>query len=626
MLTSTRREAMAARVTKFLPLIWTCLWRRPGRTVLAVLATACAFTLYGLAWGTVAGVQQMAATQHVAVGPGLPLGAAFLSAIGFGLILFLTASATAQSVRLRLAEFGVLKALGFSHRLIVLLVAMEAILPSLAGAMLGLAAAGPLLPRLIGALPFPPGFPGMTYGPALPASAALLAILLGAASTALPALRIIRLDVATALAGAISSSTAMARAAGPDNAPRETAYAITPGAQGWRHLHRADPHFLRQIAVMTRIGLATLRHRIRGALTVMAALMVVTLVMNPLLILMDSFKAMMAVQGSPTHVMITQPGGRQWRYGHLPAAWAETIRHLPGIARAANGPPIVEARVFASACEHPERKAAARGICLDLDGLEVSGAPLHPPVHLLSGRRNRPGTYEIIMAAGSAAQHGAKVGSHFHLLERDWLVTGIFESNTFWVQGSNYGDAALIRAASGRDDISFVVAALAPPADVAAFRNALQSHPEIKADVFREDDFFRDFAVNATRGWTVVCYVVGALISIGAGAGVVHLMQVTVEERRTEMAVLRAIGFSGAAAAFSVTLEAMLLAAAGGFLGMIILWLWFDGTIYRGSLPIAVAWQRLAMAEGWALGVALIGALSPALAAARVEVAEALRK
>ena len=230
------------------------------------------------------------------------------------------------------------------------------------------------------------------------------------------------------------------------------------------------------------------------------------------------------------------------------------------------------------------------------------------------------------MAAGSAAQHGAKVGSHFHLLERDWLVTGIFESNTFWVQGSNYGDAALIRAASGRDDISFVVAALAPPADVAAFRNALQSHPEIKADVFREDDFFRDFAVNATRGWTVVCYVVGALISIGAGAGVVHLMQVTVEERRTEMAVLRAIGFSGAAAAFSVTLEAMLLAAAGGFLGMIILWLWFDGTIYRGSLPIAVAWQRLAMAEGWALGVALIGALSPALAAARVEVAEALRK
>ena len=297
MLTSARREAMAARVTKFLPLIWTCLWRRPSRTLLVVLATTCAFALYGLAWGTVAGVQQMAATQHVAVGPGLPLGAAFLSAIGFGLILFLTASATAQSVRLRLAEFGVLKALGFSHRLIVLLVAMEAILPSLAGAMLGLAAAGPLLPRLIGALPFPPGFPGMTYGPALPASAALLAILLGAASTALPALRIIRLDVATALAGAISSSTAMARAAGPDNAPRETAYAITPGAQGWRHLHRADPHFLRQIAVMTRIGLATLRHRIRGALTVMAALMVVTLVMNPLLILMDSFKAMMAVQG-----------------------------------------------------------------------------------------------------------------------------------------------------------------------------------------------------------------------------------------------------------------------------------------------------------------------------------------
>ena len=623
---SARREAMAARVTKFLPLIWACLWRRPSRLLLATLATSCAFTLFGLSWGTVAGVQRMAAVQHIDMEYGLLASAATVCAIGFGLILFLTSNAAAQAVRLRLVEFGVLKALGFSHRLIILLVTTETILPCLAGAAIGLAVAGPLLPRLIGVLPFPPGFPGITYGPALLGSAGLLAILLGAVSAALPALRIVRLDVAAALAGGMAPSAPSRAEAAPAAAHAAASSAIASGGHGWSRIPKADPHLLRQIGVMTRMGLATLRHRIKGALAIMAAMMVVTLVMNPLLILMDSFKAMMAVQGRPTHVMITQPMVRMWRSGRMPAAWADTIRQLPGIARAANGVSIVEAHVFASACEHPERKAEARGTCLDLDGLEASGASLHPPVHLLSGRRNRPGTHEIIMAAGSAAQHGAKAGSRFHLLDQDWLVTGIFESSTFWVQGSNYGDAALIRAASGRDEVSFVVAALAPPADVTAFATALRAHPEIKADVIREDDFFKDFAANATRGWTIVCYVVGALISIGAGAGVMHLMQVTVEERRTDLAVLRAIGFSGVAAAFSVTLEAMLLAAAGALLGTVILWLWFDGTIYRGSLPIAVSWSRLAMAEGWAMGVALIGALSPALGAVRVEVAEALRR
>lgn len=622
---SAQRGAAMARATKFLPLIWASLWRRPSRTLLAVLATACAFTLYGLAWGTVAGVQWMATARHLDAGPGPLIGAATLSAIGFGLILLLIASTIAQAVRLRMVEFGVLKALGFSHRLIILLVATEATLPCLAGAMIGLAAAKPLLPRLITALPFPAGFPGMLYGPALLVSAVLLAILMGAASTALPALRIIRLDVAAALAGGLAPA-APPRAAAAPHAEPAVAPATIREERDWRHIPRADPHLLRQVAVMTRIGLSTMRHRARGALTVVAALMIVTLVMNPLLILMDSFKAMMAVQGSPAHVMITQQGGRQWRYGHLPAAWAKTIRQMPGIARSASGTPIVEARVFLTACEHPERKAQDRGICIDLDGLEASGTPLHPPLPLLAGRRNRPGTHEIIMSASSAARHGAKPGSHFHLQGQEWQVTGIFESKTFWVQGSSYGDAAMIRAAAGQDHDSFVVAQLVQPANLDSFRKALRAHPEIQADVFREDDFFKDFATGATRGWTIVCYVVGTLISIGASAGILHLMQVTVEERRVEMAVLRAIGFSGTAAALSVTLEAMLLAAGGALLGMFILWLWLGGTIYRGSLPISVSWSRLGIALGWSLGVAVLGTLSPALAEARVEVAEALRK
>jgi putative ABC transport system permease protein len=103
-------------------------------------------------------------------------------------------------------------------------------------------------------------------------------------------------------------------------------------------------------------------------------------------------------------------------------------------------------------------------------------------------------------------------------------------------------------------------------------------------------------------------------------------MLVTVEAREGEMAVLRAIGFSEAAVAASVVLEAMLLATAGALLGMYILFLWLNGAPYQGSLILTVQWGRVALAVGWSLGIALAGALSPALAAVRKQVGEALRK
>src|ERR1700754_3925389 len=106
---------------KFLPLLWACLWRRPARTVLGLVAVTIAFTLYGLALGEAEGFARAAAARHVDIGTGFLLGAVAVSAIGMALILFLTANAMAQSVRLRMAEFGILKAIGFSHRLILIL-------------------------------------------------------------------------------------------------------------------------------------------------------------------------------------------------------------------------------------------------------------------------------------------------------------------------------------------------------------------------------------------------------------------------------------------------------------------------------------------------------------------------
>ena len=136
-------------------------------------------------------------------GSGLDIPFLTLSVSGAGLfmILFLAGNSIAQSVRERIPEFAVLKTMGFSDMGVMALVFAEALLPCLTGAALGMGVAGgitAIFPRLL-----PPGMnlPPPYLPPSLFGLAFACALLVAALSSALPATRISRLDVATALSG-----------------------------------------------------------------------------------------------------------------------------------------------------------------------------------------------------------------------------------------------------------------------------------------------------------------------------------------------------------------------------------------------------------------------------------------
>jgi putative ABC transport system permease protein len=122
---------------------------------------------------------------------------------GLFMILFLTGNGIAQSVRERVPEFAVLKTLGFSDAGLAVLVFVEAAIPCLFGAAIGLVLATAIndrLPHLVPAnLPLPIPLPYLTAN--VLALAFVFAVLVAFASAVLPALRVRRLDIATALAG-----------------------------------------------------------------------------------------------------------------------------------------------------------------------------------------------------------------------------------------------------------------------------------------------------------------------------------------------------------------------------------------------------------------------------------------
>jgi putative ABC transport system permease protein len=120
---------------------------------------------------------------------------------GMFMVLFLTANGIAQAVRERIAEFATLKTIGFSDRGVIGLVFAEAAVPCLLGAAMGVGLAFVLTKLLPSLIPPGDGVPIPIMTPMVLVWATLCAAIVAFASSALPALRLKRMDIATALSG-----------------------------------------------------------------------------------------------------------------------------------------------------------------------------------------------------------------------------------------------------------------------------------------------------------------------------------------------------------------------------------------------------------------------------------------
>ena len=153
-------------------------------------------------------------------------------------------------------------------------------------------------------------------------------------------------------------------------------------------------------------------------------------------------------------------------------------------------------------------------------------------------------------------------------------------------------------------------------------------------DVTRERDYFSRQSKTVSRLISVLVYVVGGIMGVGAIFGALNTMYSAVSTRTSEIATLRAIGFGSTGIVVSVLVEALLLAATGGILGALAAWAFFNGrtvSTTQGSAYAQLIFDitvtlRLAMVGiAVAIVIGFIGGLFPALRAARLPIATALR-
>jgi putative ABC transport system permease protein len=132
---------------------------------------------------------------------------------------------------------------------------------------------------------------------------------------------------------------------------------------------------------------------------------------------------------------------------------------------------------------------------------------------------------------------------------------------------------------------------------------------------------------------TVLGSLVAMVMGVGAVFGGLNTMYSAVAERTREIATLRALGFGAGSVVTSFVLESLFIALAGGLVGCLAV-LPVNGlttgtmnwqTFSHLSFAFKVTPALLAIGVGFALLMGLIGGLPPAVRAARLPVAAALR-
>jgi len=385
-------------------------------------------------------------------------------------------------------------------------------------------------------------------------------------------------------------------------------------------------NMLRQIVIVSSLGLRTLRQRLWQSLVIVVGVACVTGVLLFMLSMAEGMHQAALNYGDPRSVIVVSRGMIFENPSAIPRDQARIILNVPGIARAQDGSPLSDASVSTFVPTELRRNDAQGFIILRTFGKE--GQALRPTFHLVSGRMFRPGTHELIAGVKAPFQFkGMALGDKVILPDGEWPIVGTFATGDL-LDAQLVGDTETVMQSIRHNTYNTVTARLASPSAFAAFRRALTTNPILAVDVMRLPDWNALGSAGISDFFHLAIYGIGVILAIGALFGCFNTMYAAVESRSNEIATLRALGYGGFAIAVSVLLEAAMLSVAGGLIGASIAWALCDGeqTGFGSDVfTLIVSPAMIGTAILWAIAVALLGGLLPSIQAARWTVSDALR-
>jgi putative ABC transport system permease protein len=387
----------------------------------------------------------------------------------------------------------------------------------------------------------------------------------------------------------------------------------------------------RQIVAVTAMGLRSVPQRMASSSVVVIGIAGVVAVIVSVFGMNRSMSESVAAAGRDDRAIVLRAGATSELASTLLVDAVATIKDAPGIARGGDGRAAASAE-FVTAI-NLLRKEDGNRAGVTVRGIEPEAATLRPEVEIVAGRSFTPGLRELIVGRGAAAEfRGLEIGDEVALRDSRWTVVGVFASARNVNESTLMADAATLLSAYQRTAVNSVTVGLASVGDLEAFKTALTTNPTLSVSVERESDYYRREGEESGEFFGLVTTVVGSIMALGALFAALNTMYSAVSSRARDIATLRAIGFGAGGVVASVLIESLLLALVGALLGAAISGALFNGNMVTlgGGVSSLVFEMRvtpalLGLGVLWACAVGFLGGLFPALRAARVPVATALR-
>lgn len=366
--------------------------------------------------------------------------------------------------------------------------------------------------------------------------------------------------------------------------------------------------------------------RLPGTLVIVVGFFAVILVLSTVLAVRDGVAKSSVRPGADLVAVVTSNAGP------LDARALSTVQQMPGVAQGVGGPQTAGTAFSANLIR--DWRPGLLGIAVVM-GIEPQRAAILPNFRILAGRMYRPGLDEMMIGKGALRvfpEYAPGRSMEWH--HRRWKIVGAYSTgsdvqDTMFLTDLHQAQSA-IRRGNGYNGI-MVRMTSADAFD--AFKKQLEAQPGLALKVTRLSEQDDDMGKQLRAVLTLVAVVITVLMAFGAIFASLNIMYANVSSRVGELAVLRALGFARLPILTAVLSEAMLLALAGGALGIAVAALLFHGfeasTIMGSrqvSFQFAVTPTAALSALALTLGMGFVGGLFPAIRAARLPIAAALRE
>lgn len=424
------------------------------------------------------------------------------------------------------------------------------------------------------------------------------------------------------------------------------------------------------VILLLAVGRIPIKYNLRSLLvrwriTLVTALAFTTVVglLTVLLAFVNGMYVLTQGSGHPGNVLVLSDGATDELFSTLTYADLGDIERQPGVLtlKRSDGTeePLCSREVYIIANQRLPNQPG-RGRFVQVRGIvdPIISAAVHD-LELLEGQWfSEAGVQELppgpdgsseqaiqcVVGEGVAAELGKdkgkkrlEIGDTFVLGPRKWVVVGIMKSGGSTFDSEIWGKHQIVGPLFGKDRYTSLVLRTAGPQEARRLSEYLTKDYKKAALSAQPETQYYASLQTTNQQFLFAILVVAAVMAMGGIFGVMNTMFAAVSQRTRDIGVLRVLGFSGPQVLVSFFLEGLLIALAGGLLGVALGSLsdgWRASSIISSgqggggkTIVLELSVDSLVIAAGllFTLLTGTLGGLVPAWTAMRLKPLDALR-